>query len=101
MSTRMSTRQPNKTITLPESGKEVVVKQYISAGLYIDLSNTPTVKRIEVLIDELVVSFDGSTENIFARIREDIDAKDYRLLEENILSVLRAATETEQEKKSS
>lgn len=95
----MSTRPQNKTITLPESGKEVVVKQYISAGLYIDLSNTPAVKRVEALIDELVVSFDGSTENIYARIREDIDAKDYRLIEENILSVLNAATE--QEKKSS
>lgn len=87
----MSTPE-NKTIKLPNSGKEVIVRQYITAGLYMDLQEIPFNKRIKPTVEALVLEFDGSKENVYDRIREELNASDFMLIEQDIVSILQKET---------
>ena len=90
----------NKVIKLPKSGKEATVRQYITAGLYMDLQEIPFNKRIKPTVEALVIEFDGNTENVYDRIRKDLHASDFMLIEKNIVEILQKETgENEEEKK--
>lgn len=82
----------DKKITLPSG--EAVVRQYMTAGQWIDVQNILPRERVKFLIENLVVSFDGKTENVYELIRK-IRAKDYVVIENEIQRVFKEETAVE------
>jgi len=78
----------DKKIELPFSKKEVLVRQYITAGLWIDIQNNPPREKVRLLIENLVIDFDGDDKDIFNRMKKDLLTRDYILVEKEIMRVL-------------
>jgi len=79
-----------KKIQLP-SGKEVELVDYVEAGVLLDLPKQED--ENEFLLKTLVISLDGSKENIFKRIRK-LTIKDYKAIDKALIDLMDAETES-------
>jgi len=73
-----------KKIKLP-SGKEVELVEYVEAGIVLDLPKQSD--RVEFLLKNLIVSFEGSKENVYEGIRK-LNLKDYRDLDNELTKLM-------------
>jgi hypothetical protein len=103
----MSNRETKK-ITLPVTKKEVELLSYITAKENREwlkiLSSLEGKKGIETMLEaqdamfnSVIVSFDGSSDNINERLLE-LPKKDYMLIDKEVLSVINVEDFLEKEK---
>ena len=81
-----------KTVTTP-SGKSVALKEYITAGEFIDLNaakDAEQISKVELakrLLDIAVVSIDGNAENVSQALR-DLPLPDYTFLSKEVAKLV-------------
>lgn len=77
-------------IQLP-SGKEAEIVDYVEAGVLLDLPKQED--QTQFLLETLVISLEGSKEDVLARIRK-LTIKDYKAIDEKLLSLMDSETES-------
>lgn len=60
---------PKKELTLP-SGIKVTILEYVTAGLMMDFNLQEEKEKQKFLIESVVKSVNGSTENIYNQLRD-------------------------------
>ena len=85
-----------KTIELPVSKKKVEVMTYIEAGLILDLPKQAD--ETKFILENLIVSIDGSKENIYEQIRK-LRYKDYKALDKFLAEIMQNEEAAEIKKK--
>lgn len=95
-------KHETKTIELP-SGSKIEYKDYVNAGLYLDLQNIPEElagTRLRIVSKGLITSFDGdqTIQGISQKV-EEMTVKDLGTLSEALLKVVQDASSEEEEAK--
>jgi hypothetical protein len=86
------TERKNKTVTTP-SGASVELKEYISAGEFLDLNEAKTGEELSKselakrLVTAAIVSIDGAAENVEAIIRS-LPLGDYLFLSKEVTKIV-------------
>lgn len=94
----MNDQRETKVINLPFSKKEVVIYSYIKAKEVMALSDVEPKQAQRILIEELVISVGGETENVYDKV-VDLNYTDYKVINDELMSMVKGNEEKKTELK--